>query len=192
MLSIVENSILEQWYIYSQSLKLLSLPRVNRSCTCERNMHVTVPLLVNGSCKCEQDLKLSSASPHVNRTIAQGNKHEIHISISIYHDIPHQALSYTMPCPSTHTTYHAIPLHAMPCHARQAISYTMPYLARPYHMPCHAQQAISYTMPNLARPYHMYLYFWQGHTIYRAIPRQAIRYAMSCPTDHTMSYPTRQ
>ena len=69
-------------YIYSQSLNLLSLPRVNRSCTCERNMHVTFPLLVNGSYTREQDLQLTSASPHVNGTIAKGNaiKHEIHVT----------------------------------------------------------------------------------------------------------------
>ena len=67
----------------------------------ERDMHVKVPLLVNVSCTCEEDLKLTSASPHVNGTIAQGNaiKHEIHISISTYHVIPRQALSYIMSCP---------------------------------------------------------------------------------------------
>ena len=107
-------------YIYSQYLNLLSLPRVNKNCTCERNMHVTVLLLVNWSCTCEQDLQLTSASPHTNRTIVQGNaiKHEIHITISTYHAIPGQALSYTMPCPPGHAIHHAISL--------QAISSTMP------------------------------------------------------------------
>ena len=150
----------------------------------------------NGPSTCEQDLQLTSASPHVNRTIAQGHaiKHEIHISISTYHTIPHQTLSYTMPCLPGHTIYHAIHLQAipytMPCHARQAISYTMAYLTRSCHMPCHAQQAISYTKPNITRPYHIPCL--QGHTIYRVIPRQAIRYTLSCSTGHSMPYPTRQ
>ena len=166
---------------------------MNRSCTCEWNMHVTVPLLVNGPCTCEQDLQLTSASPHVNGTIAQGNaiKHEIHISISTYHAIPHQALSYTMPCPPGHT----ITSHPSLCHARQEISYTMPYLARPYYTPCYARQAISYTMPNLARPYHILChahktipytmsYLTRPYDILcharQTIPHQIISYTMSC------------
>ena len=98
----VETSIPEQWSINLQSLYLLSLPRVNRSCTCERNMHVKGPLLVNGSGTCEQDLQLASATPRVNGTIAHGNAlmHVI-LYLSTYHDTPCQAIPYTvlmMPC----------------------------------------------------------------------------------------------
>ena len=83
-------------------------------------------------------------------------------------------LSYTMPCLSGHTIYHAI--------TRQAISYTMQYLARPYHMPCQARQAISYTMQNIARPYHaMPTRPYHISSPYLARP---LRYTMSCPTDH--------
>ena len=137
-----------------------------------------VLLLVNGSCMCEQDLQLTSASPHVNGAIAQGNaiKHEIHISISTYHAIHRQALSYTMPCPSDHTIYHAtspghtiyhagygmgmiyqngmssppgdIIYHAI---SLQAIPYAL--LSRPYHIPCHAHKAVPNTMLYLTRPF---------------------------------------
>ena len=131
----------------------------------------------------EQDLQLTSASPHVSGTIDQGNaiKHEIHISISTYHAIPRQTLSYTMPCPLGHTVYHDIPLQAipytMPCPPWDIITLTLGNTI------CHARQATSYSMSNLA------MSCPQGLTIYRAIPRQVIRYTMSCPTGHTMPYP---
>ena len=183
-------------YIYSQSINLLSLPRVNRSCTCERNMHVTVPLLVNGSCMCEQDLQLTSASPHVNGTVAQGNaeKHEIHVGISTYHAITRQALSYTMPCPPGHTIYHATsPGHTI-YHVMPARRYTMPYLARPYHMACHARQAISYTMPNFARPHHIPCH--ADNVIQYTVPYLVRPYDILCHVrqaiPYTMPYPTRQ
>ena len=53
----------------------------------------------------------------------------------IYHPIPRQAIPYTMPARPYHTINPAMPgrpYHAMP--------------GRPYHTPCHARQAILYTM----------------------------------------------
>ena len=147
----VEISIPEQWSVDSQSLYLLSLPRVNRSCTCERNIHVKGRLLVNGSGTYEQDLQLTSATPRVNGTNAHDNalKHII-LCLSTYHDylarpyhIPcdvRQAIPYTMWCPPGHSIYHAM-------------------AARPYHTPFLARQAIIYTMP--CPP---------SHTIYYAKP----------------------
>ena len=149
----------------------MSLPRVNRSCTCEQNMHVMVPLLVNGSCTCEQDLQLTSASPHMNGTTAEGNaiKPEIHISISTYHAIPRQALSYNMPYPPGHTIYHAIHLQAipytMPCPAGHIIHHAKHRQAKPYTMPC----------PHRARPIYI-----------PCDAHQTIPYTMTCPTDHAI------
>ena len=62
-----------------------------------RTMHVKGPLLVNKSGTCEQDLQLTSATQRVNGTIAHGNalKHVI-LQLSTYHDIPRQAIPYTM------------------------------------------------------------------------------------------------
>ena len=68
---------------------------MNRSCTCERNMDVKGPLLVNRSGTCEQDLQMTSATPRVNGTIAHGSalKHAI-LCISTYHDILRLAIPY--------------------------------------------------------------------------------------------------
>ena len=82
----------------------------------------------------------------------------------------HQAIEYTMLFPPGHTTYHAKP-------------------ARPEHITCHARQAIPCTMP--CTP---------DHTINHAITRKAIPYAsqaipytMPCPPaiSYTMQYLAR-
>ena len=179
---------------------------MNRSCTCEWNMHVTVPLLVNGSYMYELDLQLTSTSSHVNGTIAQGNaiKHEIHISISTYHAISRQALSYTMPCPPGHTIYHAIPLQAipyiMPCPPGDIISHIPCHISpghtichamadRPYHIPCQTSPGhiIYYAMPT--RPYHIPCHTSPGHDII-CHARQAILYTMTYPSDNNIYHAT--
>ena len=129
-------------------------------------MHVMVTLLVNESCTCEQDLQLTSTSPHVNGTICEPkaiNSHKhLHIpchtspGLIIYHAMParpyyipchaHQAIEYTMLFPPGHTTYHAKP-------------------ARPEHITCHAHQAIPCTMPCTPG----YTICQPGHTIYHAM-----------------------
>ena len=50
---------------------------------------------MNRSGTCEQDLQMTSATPHVNGTIAHGSalKHAI-LCISTYHDIPRLAIPY--------------------------------------------------------------------------------------------------
>ena len=169
---------------------------MNRSCTRERNMHVMVPVLENGSCTC--DLQLTSASPHVNGTIAQGNaiKHEVHISISTYHAILRQTLSYTMPCPPGNTRYHAILLQAipytMPCPPGDIIYYAISCYAIPYALPCPAGHILDHAKPRQAIPYTMSCpqaipcHTSPGHTIYyivpdrpyHAIPHQTITYTM--------------
>ena len=113
-----------------------------------------------------------------------------------------------------HTIYHAMsarPYH-IPCDARQAIAYTMPWPlghtiyhavpTRPYHTPFLARQAIPYTMPCPpghtihhclpARPYHILCQApclaCQAITIYHAMPARPYhkpRYA-----HQTMSYTT--
>ena len=120
----VESTIPEQWYIYSQSVSLLSLPRVNRSCTCERNMHVMVPLLVKGSCMCEQYLQLARPY-HIPWHFLPGHTISHAITCHIIYRHAHQAIPYAMPwlpghsiCLWGHNTYHAMP-------------------ARPYHISCH-------------------------------------------------------
>ena len=174
---------------YWQSLNLLSLPRVIRSCTCERKMLGTVPLLMNRSCTCEQDLLLTSAAAHVNGPIAQGNaiRHEIHISISTYHAIPRQTLSYTMP---------GLPGHTGPYHTSrgQRVYHAMP--ARRYHIPCHISigHTIYHVMPT--RIYHVPCKTSPVHTIYyvmpdrsyHALPRQANTYTMRCPPSNTICH----
>ena len=124
----------------------------------------------------------------------------------------HQAIPYTMPCPPGHTIcpwghniyhamlarpyhtscyvypgytiYHAMSSQSIPCHARQAIRYTMPCLpghtiyhampASPYHITCHVLQAISYTMPcSQTIPYTMSCL--PGHTIYHVMLRGSSR-----------------
>ena len=136
---------------------------MNRNSTSELNMHVTVALLVNRSCTCEQDLQLTSASPHMNGTIVQGNaiKHEIHISISTYHATPRQALSYTMSCLPCHTIYHAMP-------------------AKRYHIPCHISPGYTICHTMHGRPYHIPCQTSPGHTIYHAMPTRP--YHIPCHT----------
>ena len=162
----------------------------------EQELYMWTEHVCNDSSSCERILYVWTGPPTdiAFFTSVIDIKHEIHISITTHHailarlyHIPRHALQtiqYTMP-------YFSRPYH-IPCHDRPAISYAMPYLARSYHIPCHARQAISYTMPNLARPYPIPCQTSPGHTIYHAIPRVAIRHYMSCPTDHTMPYPTRQ
>ena len=154
---------------------------------------------MNGSGTCEQDLKLTSATSIVNGTIAHGNFALMHVILylSTYHDIPRQAIPYTMWCPPGHIIYHAMaarPYHTS-CHAHQSISYIMPCIARPcnipcyaspdhtlyhimparpYYIPCHAHQAIPYTMT-----------YPPGYIIYYY---QAIPYTMPCPPGHTFSH----
>ena len=113
----VESTIPEQWCIYSQSVNLLSLPRVNRSCTCERNMHVTVPLLVNGSCMCEQYLQLAWPY-HIPWHCLPGH--------TISHAITRQAISYTV-MPTR--------LYHLACHGCQAIPYAREAITRPHTVP---------------------------------------------------------
>ena len=173
----VEKSIPELWSINSQCFYSLSLPRVNRSCTCIRNMHVKGPLLMIVSGTCEQDLQLASATTRVKGTIAHSYalKHVI-LCLSSYNNIPrqaipytmrcsqachaHQAIVYTIPCPPGHTICHAMPtrpchvLYQAPCLACQAITIYHVMPARPYHIHCDARQAILYhAMP--AGPYHI-------------------------------------
>ena len=90
------------------------------------------------------------------------NKHYFYaiLCFSTYHDIPRQAIPYTMRCPPGHTIYHAMPVRPYnilcqaPCLACQAITIYHAMPARPYHIPCDARQAILYhAMP--ARPYHI-------------------------------------
>ena len=74
----------------------------------------------------------------------------------------------------------------MPCQARQAISYTMPNIARPYHIPCHAHKAIYH---RLTSPGHYDILCHARQTIpcQCDIPcdaHQAIPVTMPCPLDH--------
>ena len=107
--------------------------RLNRSFTCEWNMHVTVPLLVNGSCTCEQD---------------PGH--------TIYHAISHQTIAYTMPYLARPVYIRCDALKAipftMPCPPDHIIYLAMPF--RPYHISRHARQIIPYTC-HTARPHHI-------------------------------------
>ena len=98
-------------------------------------MQVKGPLLLDGSGTCEQDLQLTSATPR------KALKHAI-LCLSIYHDIPCQAISNIMRCPPGHSIYIH---HAM--------------AAWPYHISCRAHQALPYIIP--CPP---------GHTIYHAMP----------------------
>ena len=119
----------------------------------ERSMHVKGTLLVKGYCTCEQDLQLTSATPRVNGTIAHGNalKH-VKVCLSKYHDIPRQAIPYTIRCPPGHIIYHCQPGHTI----YNAMT------ARPYHISCRAHLAIPYTIP--CPP---------GHTIKYAMPARS-------------------
>ena len=89
------------------------------------------------------------------------------------------------------------PYH-IPCAARQAIAYTMPWrqdhsiyhtvLTRPYHTPFlprqaiyHAHQAIPYTMPNT-------MPCLTGHNHIPCEACQAIPRTMRCPPGHTIPY----
>ena len=134
---------------------------MNRSYTCERNMHIKEPLLVNGSGTCQQNLQLTSATPRVTGTIAHGNalKHVI-LCLFTYHDIPRQAIPYIMRCPPGHTIYHVVP-------ARHSIYHAI--ASRPYRISCRAHQAISRTIP--CPPF---------HTIYHAMPSRP--YHILCQT----------
>ena len=69
-----------------------------------------------------------------------------------------QAISYTMPYIARHSIYHAMP--------RQTIPYTL--LCRLGHTICHEHQAIPYTMPCL--PAYIPCHASPCHTIYYAIP----------------------
>ena len=55
------------------------------------------------------------------------------------------------------------------------------------HIPCHAHQAIPFTMSCIARPCHIPCYTSLDHTLYQVMP-QAIPYAMPCTPGHTI-YP---
>ena len=66
----------------------------------------------------------------------------------------------------------------MPCLPGHTIHHSLP--ARPYHIPCHARQAIPYTMPNPMPYLHV-------HTIYHAMPVRPY-YTMRCTQDHTISH----
>ena len=78
----------------------------------------------------------------------------------------HQAISYTMPCIARPCN---IPCYASPDHTLYHIMAT-----RPYHMPCQAHKAIPYTMP------------WPlDYTMYHC---QAIPYTMPCPQGHIFSH----
>ena len=130
----------KQWSINSQSLYLLFLHRVNRSCTYEWNIHVKGPLLVNYECvlyiwtghstdighsMCEQDyslwqcLKACNTMPfHIPWHTSPGHTRYHAMSARPYL-IPcdtRQAIAYTMPWPPDHTIYHSLP-------------------AKPYHIP---------------------------------------------------------
>ena len=136
----------------------------------------------------------------------------IYRCLSTYHDIPCQAIPYTMRCLPGHIIYHVMPTRPkhIPCHGRQAIPYIMPcppghtihhsLPARPYHTPCHARKAIPYTMPSpmpcLAGYNHI------PCDAHQAIPYtmpspclacQAIPYTMRCLPGHTIYHvmPTR-
>ena len=192
-----EISIPEQWSINSQSFYLLSLPRVNRSCTCEWNMHVNAPLLVNGWTEppsdighsmCERDyspwqcLKACNTMPfHIPWHTSPGHTIYHVMSARPYHISyrAHQAIPYTIPCPPGHTIYHAMParpyyiLCQAPCLACQAITIYHAMLARTYHSPCDACHAIPYTI-------------WcpPGHTIYHAMRIRP--YHIPCPLGRTI------
>ena len=101
-------------------------------------------------------------------------------------------LPYSMTCPQCHTVYHD--MHTRACHARQAIPYTTPCIARPYHKLCYASphNTLYHVMP--ARPYHMLFHANQaipytmpcspGYTIYNFL---AIPFTMPGPPGHTFS-----
>ena len=168
-------------------LQLLSLPRVNT-------------LLVNGSCTCEQDLQLTFASPHVNRTIAQGNaiKAEVHTSISTYHGIPRQALSYARPYYISCHTYpgriihHAMPArqYHIPCHISLGHTICHAMHGRPYHTICQTSPAhtIYHAMPT--RPYHIPCNTSPGHTIYIVMPYRPYHIPCHNPRDNNIYFAT--
>ena len=174
----------------------------------EQELFMSTEHSCNGPSTCEwvlyvwMGLQLTSASPHVNGAIAQGNaiKHEIHISISTYHAIHRQALSYTMPCPSDHTIYHTTsPGHTI-YHARYGMGIiypnsmssppgdTMPYLVRPYHMPCLAGHIIDHAMPT--RPYHIPCHTSPGHMIYYVMPARPYHIPRHTPPDNNIYHAT--
>ena len=111
-----------------------------------------------------------------------------------YHAIPLQAIPYTMQCPPDNIIYHAISRQSipydMPCPACNIIYHAKPHQAIPYTMPYRAHQTIIDTMPHLARPIHI------PCDAHQAIPytmrsRQTTPYTMPRPLDHTMSCPPK-
>ena len=61
--------------------------------------------------------------------------------------------TYIILCPLGHTICHAMPTrpYHIPCHARQAIPYT---IVSPYHIPCHASPGHNIYHAMTTRPYH--------------------------------------
>ena len=181
-------------------------------------MLVKGPSLVNGSGTFEQDLQLTSATAHVNGTIAHGNALK-HVTLCLFtspgHTIYHvmsarpchitcdasQAIAYTMPWPQCHTTYHAVPTrpyYTFPCPLGHNIYHAMP--ARPYYIlcqvPCLACQAITIYHAMPARPYHTIPcdarkaipYPMPNHTIIPCDTHQAILYSMRGMPGHTIHH----
>ena len=111
---------------------------------------------------------------------------------------------YHMQCLPGLTIYHAMPPQQILCHAGQAISNTMPCIARPcyipcyastdqilyhvmparsYHMPCLAHQARPYTMPCLPGYTIIMSCIIRSYHILRHF-RHAIPFPMACPLGH--------
>ena len=94
----------------------------------------------------------------------------------------HKIISYdTMPCPSGHTIYHAMPPN-IPCYAYHTIPYTMqclqcpphhviyqPILPKAYHIPCYVYVCQTIPYSTIYSP---------GHTLYNA--RQTLLHFISC------------
>ena len=126
------------------------------------------------------------ARPYYTMRYPQGHTISSPPGNTIHHAMPARLFFYHIPChaSSGHTIYYAMPArpYLFPCHARQAIPYTMPC---PYHIPCHAHQAILNTMlsPMPCLPSH-------NHILCDA--RQAIPNTMRCPPDHTIPCDNRK
>ena len=119
---------------------------------------------------------------------------------------PGQALSYCMPCIARscnipcyaspdHTLYHIMPArpYRMPCHAHQAIPYTMlcppgytiyHCQAIPYTMPCSPGHIVSHAMPT--RPYHIPCHASPDHKLYTMpwLPDHTIYLTLSARSYH--------
>ena len=151
-----------------------------RPSTCEQIRYVsTEPPTDIGHCTCEWDYSpwqcfkaCNTMAFHIPWHTSPGRTIYHAMSTRPYH-IPcdaRQAIAYTMPWPSGHTIYHAVPTRP----------YHTPFLARqaiPNTMPCPPGNNIYHAMP--ARPYHI---------LYHA--RQAIPYTMPnwmpCLKSHTI------